>query len=220
METAETETIHIVLIEDNPNYRKALRQALEDSKRFAICGDYGNGERALKQLKNSSLQKPDIILLDLELPGMGGLDTIPHILKELPNTRIIVLTRSDDESKVVTAISRGAAGYLLKSSSFAKIEQSIYDVGAGGASLDPHVANYILRAFQTVKPDHKNGSSLSKRQLEVLELLAEGLLKKEIADRLGLSYHTVVMHVRHIYDKLQVQNVSAAVAKAIKRGII
>ncbi len=220
MEPPEPRPLDIVLIEDNHNYRKALREALADCDDFTISGDYGNGERALKQLASLSAPSPDIVLLDLELPGMGGLDAIPRLLGQLPETRIIVLTRSEDKAKVVAAISRGASGYLLKSSSFEKIEQSIRDVGAGGASLDPQVANYILRAFQSVRPGQKGGNGLSRRQLEVLELLAEGLLKKEIADRLDLSYHTVVMHVRHIYDKLQVQNVSAAVAKAIKRGII
>ena len=220
METSQTEPLGIVLIEDNPNYRKALREALEDCSGFAICGDYGNGEIALKQLSSPSIQPPDIVLLDLELPGMGGLDVLPRIREQLPEARIIVLTRSEDQPKVVSAISSGASGYLLKSSSFEKIEQSIRDVGAGGASLDPQVANFLLRAFQSIRPKQDDVSGLSQRQLEVLELLAEGLLKKEIADRLDLSYHTVVMHVRHIYDKLQVQNVSAAVAKAIKRGII
>lgn len=220
MDTSEQKKLHIILIEDNPNYRKVLREALDDSEYVTIGNDFGNCERALKYLASATTVPPDVVLLDLELPGMGGLDAIAPIQTQCPKTRIIVLTRSEDETKVVQAISRGASGYLLKSSSLEKIEQSIQDVGAGGASLDPLVANYILRAFQTARPEQTVENGLSKRQLEVLELLAEGLLKKEIADRLDLSYHTVVMHVRHIYDKLQVQNVSAAVAKAIKRGII
>jgi DNA-binding NarL/FixJ family response regulator len=220
MNTPERKKLNIIFIEDNPNYRKVLREALDDNEHVTISSDFGNCERALKYLASSSAITPDIVLLDLELPGMGGLDAIVPIQTQCPKTRIIVLSRSEDETKVVEAISRGASGYLLKSSSLEKIEQSIQDVGAGGASLDPQVANYILRAFQSVRPGHKVENGLSKRQHEVLELLAEGLLKKEIADRLDLSYHTVVMHVRHIYDKLQVQNVSAAVAKAIKKGII
>jgi two-component system nitrate/nitrite response regulator NarL len=162
---------------------------------------------------------PDVVLLDFRLPGMGGLDALPEFARCIPGAKIIVLTQSESEADVLRAIALGAAGYLLKSSTVSHIKEGIRTVVVGGASLDPTVARYLMTNLQARLPKEKTEGTLTEREFEILALLGEGLVKKEIGDRLGISYPTVDSHVQHIYEKLNVHNAPSAVNIAHRLGI-
>jgi two-component system nitrate/nitrite response regulator NarL len=156
----------------------------------------------------------------LNLPGMGGLEAIPWLKQYAPKSQVIVLSQSDAEADVLEAIAAGAAGYLLKNASLEEITDGIRTVMNGGATLDVHIAQYILTALQK-QPRPSNGRiTLTEREMQVLELIGEGLLKKEISEQLHISIATVATHVRHIYEKLEVQNAPAAISKAFQAGIL
>lgn len=211
----------VMLIEDNAEYREVIELALEDHPEIELTQCYGTAETALRSLyTTSAAAPPQLILLDLNLPGMSGLEALPLFRRELPATRIMILTQSDSETDVLRAISRGASGYLLKSASLQQITDGIRDVMDGGASLDKGVAQFILHTLQQKLPKKDLKNLLSDRELEVLTLISEGLVKKEIADQLKIGYTTVDTHVGHIYEKLGVRNAPAAVAKAFKLGLI
>jgi DNA-binding NarL/FixJ family response regulator len=212
--------IRVMMIEDHPEYRDVVRLALETATDIELTRNFGTAERALRSLKHRDKREaPDVILLDLNLPGISGLEALHHLRASIPDAKIIVLTQSDREADVLAAIAAGAAGYLLKAATVTQITDGIRTVMQGGASLDAKVAKFLLDTIRTETPKTKSGSMLSERELEVLTLLGEGHLKKEIACHLGISVTTVATHIRHIYEKLNVQNAPAAIAKAFRTGI-
>jgi len=212
--------IHVMLVEDHPEYRDAIELALAKESGMELTSQFGTAERALRNLKHAKKYKvPDVILLDLNLPGMDGLDALPLFSAALPTVKIIILTQSDREADVLKAITLGAAGYLLKSATLKQITEGIRKVYRGGASLDSKVAQFILKTLKTILPPDEIKQSLTEREMEVLTLLAEGCVKKEIADRLCISSTTVVTHVSHIYEKLNATNAPSAINKAYRMGI-
>jgi DNA-binding NarL/FixJ family response regulator len=213
--------INIMLVEDHPEYREVIEMTLDLEPELLLTSQFGTAEMALRSLQRLETRKiPDIILLDLNLPGMGGLEAIPFFNSAVPDAKIIVLTQSDREADVLKAISLGASGYLLKSSTTKAITAGIHTVVKGGATLDAKVAKFILQTLKTKLPKKEEESPLlSKREQEVLTLLAEGLAKKEIAERLRISTTTIVTHVNHIYEKLNAPNAPAAINKAHRLGL-
>jgi len=212
--------IRVMLVEDHPEYRDAIELALAKEPSLELTGQFGTAERALRSLKHAKDGKaPDVILLDLNLPGMNGLEAMPLFHAVVPEGKIVILTQSDREADVLKAIKRGAAGYLLKSATLKQITDAIRNVHKGGASLDANVATFILETLKTKLPNGEVGPTLTERELEVLALLADGFVKKEIADRLGISTTTVVTHVSHIYEKLNATNAPSAINKAYRMGI-
>lgn len=213
--------IRVMMVEDNPDYGDAIRIALETEADIELISTFGTAERAVQSLQVRDQHKdPDVILLDLNLPGISGLDALPYFRRYIPVAKIIVLTQSDQESDVLSAISGGASGYLLKAATLSQITEGIRTVVNGGASLDANVARYILSVLQNKPRKADLKITLSSREMEILTLLCEGLLKKEIADQLDISIPTVATHVRHIYEKLEVKNAAAAVHKAHRLGIL
>ena len=213
--------IRVMMVEDHPEYREGIALALEPEKDIELTNRFGTAERALRHLQDlDTPQKPDVILLDLNLPGIAGLESLPYSRICLPDAKVIILTQSDREADVLAAISAGAAGYLLKSASLNQITESIRTVMSGGAALDAKMASFILKNLKKTPPKTGVKDQLSLRELEVLRLLGQVLLKKEISDRLGISIPTVASHVRHIYEKLHVQNAAAAITKAYCSGIL
>ncbi len=214
--------IRIMMVEDHPEYREIVELALGKESDMKLISQFGTVERALRSLRDrdNGGQIPDIILLDLNLPGMDGLEAIPHFANEVPDARIIILTQSDREQDVLKAVMLGASGYLMKSSTVRQLTEGIRTVMEGGASLDTKVANFILNTLKTKLPGKEFEQLLTERELEVLSLLAEGRVKKEIAERLQISLSTVVTHVTHIYDKLNAPNAPSAIAKAFQLGIL
>ncbi|MGB6219944.1 response regulator [Haloferula sp.] len=213
--------IRIMMVEDHPEYRDIVEFALNKEPDMEIVGQFGTSERALRSMRGCEDRKePDVILLDLHLPGMNGLEAIPCFSTEFPEARIIILTQSDREDDLLQAIMLGANGYLLKSSTVKQLTEGIRTVMDGGASLDSKLAKFVLTTLKNKMPPSEIDQLLTKRELEVLSLLAEGCVKKEIADKLGISLTTVVSHVTHIYSKLHAPNAPAAIAKAFQLGIL
>lgn len=204
----------VSLIEDNPEYREVVKLSLESAPDLALHSQFGTAEIALRTFSEEGAEKPDLILLDIRLPGIDGLDAISEFRQHMPETKIIVLTQSNHEKDVLKAISKGAAGYLLKSATLEELTDGIRVVAGGGATLDSGIAKYILNALQTSLPENQRSGLLSRREMEVLTLLAQGLVKKEIAGQLKIGYSTVDTHVSRIYDKLNVSNAPSAVNKA------
>ncbi|MDF7807197.1 response regulator transcription factor [Pontiellaceae bacterium B12219] len=213
--------IKIMLVEDNPEYRDVINFAMKRYENFELSGQFGTAEIALRSFHDMSQRIiPDIILLDLRLPGMDGLEALAQFRKTSPESKIVILTQSDSETDVLKAITKGASGYLLKSSSMQEIADGIQTVVQGGASLDSGVAKFILNTLKSKLPEKEVKVFLTERELQTLTLLSEGLVKKEIADQLNISVTTVATHVGHIYEKFEVQNAPAAITKAFKLGIL
>lgn len=213
--------IKVMLVEDNAGYREVVTLALEDQPDMVLAGFFGTAEIALRSLGDKpAAERPDLILLDLRLPGMDGIEALPKFRTAAPGAKIIVITQSDNEADVLRAISAGASGYLLKSSTVTQIVEGIRTVMRGGASLDAGVARFILDALKTRLPPQQAARLLTERQLEILALLGEGLVKKEIAERINISYATVDEHIARIYERLGVHNAPAAVNKAHQLGLL
>lgn len=213
--------INVMLVEDNPAYRKSIGYALNGRDGINLPHQFGTAEIAIQSLLEMDPAKiPDVVLLDLNLPGMSGLEALPWFKKYIPDANVIVLTQSDAEADVLHAIQEGAMGYLLKSSTVKQIKEAIRSVMDGGSTLDGKVAKFIVTTFNERVPKHVQESTLSQRELEILTLLSEGLVKKEIGDRLNIGYSSVATYTRRIYEKLHVVNAPSAVSKAFRAGIL
>ncbi|MBT4758585.1 MAG: response regulator transcription factor [Opitutae bacterium] len=213
--------IRTMLVEDNRDYRSVIEHALEVEPDIELVSQFSTPEIALRSLEDHKTRKvADLILLDLRLPGMDGLEALPWFLKALPDAKVIILTQSDAKADILTAIKLGAAGYLLKSTRADQLIDGIRNVMSGGASLEAGVARLIIETLQTKLPDSEPEELLSKREFEILTLLAEGLVKKKICEQLNISYSTVDTHVAHIYNKLNASNAPAAVNRAYKLGLL
>ena len=211
-------SIEVIIIEDNELLRDSLKEAINKSGQISCRNTFGSGETALDLIEKEELV-PDIILLDIGLPGLNGIELIPELKKLSPSSKILIITIHDDDENVFNAICAGAAGYLLKDLSAEKIVSSINEVMNGGAPMNSHIAKKVLIMFrdQNVK---SNGYSLSEREKEILGQLVEGLSKKQIAEKIFLSHHTVDSHLRNIYAKLEVHSRSSAITKAIKEKLL
>lgn len=207
----------IWLIEDNETLRKTVARVLSRQSDMVCEHQFDRCEDAFEVLMKGAV--PDVILLDLGLPGISGIEGIRRIKTALPQIEILVFSVFDDNEKVFKAICAGASGYLLKTSSQAEIPEAIREVLAGGAPINARIAGQVLEMFRHLAPESKD-YGLTDRENEVLEQMVGGLTKKEIADQLGLSFHTVDKHIRGIYSKLHVNTMTGAVAKALKEGLL
>jgi len=213
--------ITVWLVEDNEVYRLGLSRAIESAEGMRCPEAYADAESALAAIETDMI--PDVILLDVELPGMDGLSALKRFAKIAPEVRIVLLTVFNDTDKIFKAVCAGANGYLLKTSSTDQVLSAVRQAAAGGAPMDPEVAERILTLFNQLAeaktpppPDY----GLSEREKQILEQMAQGLVNKEIADVLDISPHTVVNHLRSIYAKLHVNTNTGAVAKAIREGLV
>ncbi|HRH98786.1 MAG TPA: response regulator transcription factor [Prosthecobacter sp.] len=207
----------IWIVEDHAAFRRTLIRVLNAETDIQCSRDFDSCEKALAALTGGDL--PDLVLLDVGLPGMSGLDGIRLIKERSPKTLVVILTVFEDDDKVFQAVCAGAAGYLLKTSSAAEITQSVHEALAGGSPMNPRIARRVLEMFSKFAPKQSD-YGLSDREKEILQLMTTGLIKKEIADRLTLSVHTVDTYLRRIYEKLEVNTRTGAVAKALKEGLV
>lgn len=211
--------IIVWIVEDNENFSRPLQKMINHEEDLNCTQRFKNCELALQELSQPDVPQPHIFLLDLELPGMNGLEGIQQFKSLVPLCEVIILTVFDTREKVVPAILAGASGYVLKSSNTESICDSIRDVYMGGSSLTPQIARFVVNILQEHQ-DQQEGNLLSDRERNVLNLVSQGKVKKEIAAVLEISPHTVNNYIRRIYNKLQVNTLSAAVAKAIRKELI
>jgi DNA-binding NarL/FixJ family response regulator len=210
------EIIDVWTIEDSEDYRAAIARALNSIPKVRCTKDFSSCEEAIDCLRTGIA--PRVLFMDINLPGVTGLEGIKQIKALREEIDIIMLTIINDHSAIMQALCAGATGYLLKTASMENISQAIFEVIDGGAPMTPHIARSVLRLFarhSQTKPDY----GLSRQETRVLELLVDGKAKKEVADALQLSYHTVDNYVRGVYRKLHVHSLSAAVAKAIREKL-
>lgn len=194
--------------------------ALEQTDEMELIQQFGTAAVALRKISAfQENERPNLVLLDLNLPGISGLEALPQIKVLLPDASVIILTQSDMQKDVLRAIELGASGYLLKSSSIPQLLEGIQTVHKGGATLDPGLAALIIDSLKQGPRQKDPRIKLSKRELEVLSLIAEGSVQKQIAEQMNLSSHTINEYITNIYKKLNVHNAPAAVNKAHRQGL-
>lgn len=194
--------ISIALVEDNAGLRQSLGLLIERTPEFRCAGVFADAEEALRELPRPA---PDVVLMDIHLPGMSGIECTRRLRELTPATRVIIITVYRDHDSIFRALRAGAYGYLLKRAAPEEIVRAIIDVHGGGAPMSNEVARKVVEAFQPAAPAGDEAAQLSEREREVLERLAWGLPDKEIAAELGISLPTVRFHLRHIYEKLHVR---------------
>lgn len=207
----------IWIVEDEARFGQRLAELINLSDAFRCNGVYRDCESALEALTTDT--PPDILLMDVGLPRMSGLEGIEKVREIAPATQVVILTVFEDSDTIVQALSAGASGYLLKGSELETIVDSLKSILNGGAPISPHVAKKILNLF-AASPSKSESYKLTARELEVLSFLVDGLTKQRIADHLFVSFHTIDKHLRNIYGKLQVQSRSEAVAIALREKLL
>ncbi len=209
--------VTIWLVEDNLSFRQNIAELVNNAEGIQCTRSFESCEEALEELEHSDA--PRVILMDIGLPGMSGIEGVRRIRKVSPTTDIVMLTVYDDDDKVFEAICSGASGYLLKDASADSILASIAEVVQGGAPMNAHIARRVITMFTSLAVP-RSDYGLTPREREILRLLTEGLTKRQIADKLFLSFFTIDTHVRNIYAKLHVHSRSGAIAKVLKGQIL
>jgi DNA-binding NarL/FixJ family response regulator len=202
--------ITVSIVEDDTHARQILAGWLRAADGFECVGKHGSGEKALVELPR---EKPNVVLMDINLPGMSGVDCVSRLKPSLPETQFIMLTVYEDSDHIFNALRAGASGYLLKQIPCDELLAALSDVHRGGSPMTGSIARKVVQHFQAGPPQSAADTGLSPRESEVLELLARGYLYKEIAEALQVSVPTVNSHIRHIYEKMHVQSRGQAVAK-------
>ena len=200
----------MAIIEDNPEYRSNLSRYIGGAPGFRCICACSSGEEALRMIPRSP---PDVVLMDIQLPGMSGVSCTAALTAVLPSVPVMMLTVNEDPDVVFNALEAGASGYLLKRSDPAELLEAITDLHQGGAPMTSEIARKVIQSFHRAKrPEHPQ-DKLTAREQEILECLAKGYVAKEIADQLAITYTTVRFHLRNIYDKLHVHSRTEAVIK-------
>jgi DNA-binding NarL/FixJ family response regulator len=208
--------ISVWIIEDNRTFSRNAAAAINAADGLACTGVFRSCEEALAALKTAV--PPQVVLMDIGLPGMSGIEGIARLRELAPRAEVVVLTVFEDEDKLFKAICAGASGYLLKGAGLDEIADAIRLAHAGGSPMTPRIARRVLGFFKE-RPAKQPDYGLTVREREILEAMVRGLTKKEIAAELGLSVHTADFHLRHIYEKLQVNTRTGAVAKAVRERL-
>jgi DNA-binding NarL/FixJ family response regulator len=215
--------ITISIVEDNDKLRGTLAKVIGRAEGFRFVSDYATAEDALAGLPKV---KPEVVLMDINLPGMNGVECVRKLKALLPQTQVMMLTVYEDTENIFNALAAGANGYMLKRTPTKELIEAIREVQRGGSPMTTHIARLVVQSFQKplaapVQPAGGAGggdlAELSEREQQVLDLLVQGLIYKEIADKLNIGYETVHTYIRRIYEKLQVRTRTEAVAKFLQR---
>ncbi len=200
----------VAIVEDNSALRGRLQSILKSAPGVCCVGTFSSAEQALEGMIAA---QPDVILMDINLPGMSGIECVARLRKDLPVVHVIMLTVYEDSDRIFQALQAGADGYLVKSSPTDILLRAIEDVHQGGAPMSSHIARKVVRQFRQTEPSRDEAANLAPREREVLNLLASGFVYKEIADQLGIGFETVRTYVKNICKKLNVRNRLEAVAR-------
>ena len=214
--TAGSAPIRVVVVDDHTLFRRGIISLLAHERDFAVVGEAADGFEGIRAV---AAQKPDVVLLDLNMPGISGLDALAAILKDAPGTHVVMLTVSEDAEDLVTALRGGAQGYLLKNIDSEFLVQSIRRAADGDSVISPEMAGKLMRQVRTGAPAAQPADVLSPREREILQWLAKGGSNKEIARDLELAESTVKIHVQHILRKLGLNSRVQAAVWAIENGI-
>jgi DNA-binding NarL/FixJ family response regulator len=204
---------NVAIVEDNAVMRNTFRQWVEAAPGFKCVFACATAEEALAELPRFN---PDVVLMDVHLPGASGIACTAQLKEKLPDVQVIIVTVYRNHELIFQALQAGACGYLLKRSSPEELLKAINEVRSGGAPMTSEIARMLVEAFQKKPATLTSGDGLTQRESEILVLLSEGLSNKEIADRVKISYDTVRAHLRHIYEKLHVRGRTEAVRKYLK----
>lgn len=207
--------ISVSIVEDSRGTRESLSELLKRSPGLRCVGAYPNGESALRELPE---QTPDVVLMDINLPGMSGIECVARLKEKAPKTQVLMLTTYEEGDLIFESLRAGANGYLLKNMPPSELVHAVEQVHAGGSPMSMHIARKVVSHFQQIKQPSSEMEKLTKRELEILALLAKGFLYKEIADQLGISLSTVRAHLHTVYEKLHVQSRTEAVVKYLGKG--
>jgi DNA-binding NarL/FixJ family response regulator len=207
-------SISVSIVEDNDQLRATLARVLNRADGFRCLSHYANAEDALKDLPQV---RPDVVLMDINLPGMNGVQCVRQLKALLPQVQVMMLTVYEDTENIFNALAAGANGYMLKRTSSKELLEAIQDVHRGGSPMTMHIARKVVQSFQHTSSTAQSTENLSEREQQVLDCLTQGLMYKEIAEKLGISYETVHTYIRRIYEKLQVRTRTEAVAKFLRR---
>ena len=208
--------ISVSIVEDNDKLRGTLARVLNRAEGFSCVSHYANAEDAVKDLPEV---RPDVVLMDINLPGMNGVQCVQQLKKLMPQIQIIMLTVYEDTENIFSALQAGANGYMLKRTTSKELLEAITEVHRGGSPMTMHIARKVVQSLQQTAATAAPTENLSEREQQVLDLLSQGLMYKEIADKLGISYETVHTYIRRIYEKLQVRTRTEAVAKFLRREL-
>lgn len=214
-------SLRIAIFDDNRNIRDSITLLLDTVADFQVVGSFSHVLDCVDDVRNC---KPDIVLMDIEMPGMTGIEAVRAIKKEFPHIQVLMQTVFEDDDRVFDSICAGASGYILKNYLNTKLVDAINELQYGGSPMSPTIARKVLGKMQlhsgTIRPEQAPDYQLTPREKEVLSCIVEGLSYKMIADRLFISYETVRSHVKKIYEKLHVASLTEAVAKAINQRIV
>jgi len=210
--------IKVAIFEDNRSLREGLATMIGGTAGFECVGAFPNCNHLLK---NISQAKPDVVLMDIEMPGISGIEAVAMIKEEFPEMKVLMETIFDDDEKIFNSICAGAEGYILKHTPPAEIMEAIQEIHEGGSPMTPSIANRVLKMVkQRPEPGNKESFDLSAREKEILTCLVKGMSYKMVADTCFISIETVNVHIKNIYRKLQVHSKSEAVIKAIRGKIV
>jgi DNA-binding NarL/FixJ family response regulator len=211
---------HVVktaIVEDQRGIREGLSLLINSTEGYVCTGSYRSMEEALEKIKR---ELPEVMLCDIELPGMNGIEGI-RLLKELyPQIKLLMLTVYDDDERIFDALCAGACGYLLKRTSPARLMECLKEAVTGGAPMSPEVATRVVGLFREMRPHEQADYDLTPHETRLLKLIVEGYNYTTAAEELGVSFNTIKFHMRHIYEKLQVHSKSEAVAKAMRDRLV
>ena len=210
MSKTENDLITVAVVEDDPQVRQSLANILRRSPGVVCIGEHGDAEEAVREIPRV---KPKVVLMDINLPGMSGVDCVRRLSELAPQIQVVMLTVYDNTDAIFKSLAAGASGYLLKPISSAQLLSAVRDVYAGGVPMTSDIARKVLQTFKEPAPAPFAGETLTARELEVLNFLAKGYLYKEIADQLSISYSTVHTYIERIFKKLHVRSRGQAVAK-------
>jgi DNA-binding NarL/FixJ family response regulator len=213
----QTDVIKTAVVEDMRDIRDGLTTLINFTEGFRCTGSYPSMEEALARLPGNL---PDVLLSDIGLPGMNGIDGIRILKERYPQMQILMLTVYDDDDRIFDALCAGASGYLLKRTPPAKLLENIREAMSGGSPVSPEVATRVIKFFREFHNPDREDYALTPHETRLLKLLTEGYNYQTAAEKLGVSYNTIKFHVRHIFDKLQVHSKSEAVLKAMRDRLV